>query len=215
MEIIVLSSSKYKEKDAIINAISRNGVVSFRARGAQEAKSALMWINNALTVANIELLETKLKYPVLNSAILVSSSIKGDDSLDYLYAISALAEITKEVLNDEEKSLVYDDLLAAVNALKNSKDTLMVTLIYLAKCIRYAGAEPNVEGCVFSGKREDIVAFSFEEGGFISREYVNEDTVQDLSPMQLKLIRYIFKSPNFSCVQAEQFSKEDKIKVLI
>lgn len=214
MKIIVLSTSKYKEKDSIVNAISKEGPVSFRARGSLEAKSALMWINNILTVADVDLLETKYKYPVLNGATLVSSSITGSDSLDYLCTLSALAEITKETLDDQEKGRAFEDLYQAISALKTSKDHLMVTLLYLARCIKLAGVEPNVDGCVYSGKRNDIVAFSFEDGGFISREYMTPETVVDLSPIQLKLVRYCFKAPDFSCVQCEQFSKSDKTKVL-
>ena len=64
--------------------------------------------------------------------------------------------------------------------------------------------------CVFSGSTSDIVAFSFSEGGFVSREYVTEETAQDLTPQQMKLIRYCFKSPNYSCIDTEKYSKADK-----
>ena len=214
MEVIVLQSTKYKEKDSIITALSKSGPVSFRARGALESKSSLMWLNNILTVADVDLVESKYKYPILNGATMVSPSIIGGDDLDYLFAVSALAGITREALAESEQGLIYDDLLAAVKALRRSKDALMIILLYLARCIRYAGVEPEVDRCVYSGKREDIVAFSFEDGGFVSREYVNENTNLDLTPMQLKLIRYLFKAPDFSCIQTSQFSKEDKIKIL-
>ena len=214
MEIIVLSSTKYKEKDSIINAISKDGPVSFRARGSLDPKHAMTWINNVLTVADVELLEGKYKYPILNSASLISSSITGSDSLEYLFAISALAEITKDALLDEDKHRVYDHLIEATRALRKNKDPLMVNLLYLAKCIAIGGAEPNVDGCVYSGKTTDIVAFSFDDGGFVSRDYINENIALDLSPNQLKLIRYCFKAPDFSCVQSDKYSKEDKNKVL-
>ena len=214
MRVIILSTSKYKEKDCILNAISQDGPVSFKAKGAQDSKSPFVWLNNILTVADVEFAESKYKYPILKSATLISSSITGDDNLDYLFALSALAEITKDTLNDDERSLAFNDLLDSISALKRGKDTLMVVLIFLARCIKYAGVELEVDKCVFSGSTSDIVAFSFADGGFVSRNYVTEDTLLDLTGQQMKLIRYCFRAKDYSCQMTEQYSKEDKQVIL-
>ena len=214
MKVIILSTSKYKEKDCIYNALSEQGPLSFKARGAQDSKSPFVWLNNVLTVADVELVEGRYKYPILNSATLISSSITGSDSLEYLYSINALASITKQMLDDDEKHLFYQDLLDATAALKKGKDPYMVILIYLARGTKYGGAELEVDKCIYSGSTSDIVAFSFSDGGFISRPYVTEETSLDLTPQQMKLIRYCYKAPDFSCVGAEQFSKQDKQVIL-
>lgn len=210
MRVIILSVSKYKEKDCIFNALSENGPLSFKARGAQDGKSQFAWLNNILTVADVEFAEGKYKYPILKTASLVASSVTGSDNLEYLYALAALAEITNKLLEDEEKHNVYNYLLAAIGALKNGKDPHMVVLIYIAKCTKYAGMELEVDKCVFSGSTKDIVAFSFADGGFVSREYLTEGISTDLSPQQMKLIRYCFKSPDFSCKGSDEYSKSDK-----
>ena len=214
MKVIILSTSKYKEKDCIYNALSEQGPLSFKARGAQDSKSPFVWLNNVLTIADVEFAEGRYKYPVLKSATLVSPSITGSDSLEYLYSINALASITKEMLEDEEKHLFYNDLLLAIDALKSGKDPYMVILIYLAKGTKYGGAELEVDKCVYSGSTSDIVAFSFADGGFVSRPYVTEDTNLDLTPQQMKLIRYCYKAPDFSCAQTEKYTKQDKQIVL-
>ena len=214
MRVIILGSTKYKEKDCILDAISEDGPVSFKARGAQDNKSQFSWLNNNLTVADVEFTEGKYKYPVLKSATFISSSITGSDDLDYLFSISALAEIAKSTLNDDERKWAFNDLLDAVSALKRGKDHVMVALIFMARCMKYAGAQLEVDKCVFSGSTSDIVAFSFADGGFVSRPYVTEDTVLDLSAQQMKLIRYCFKAPDYSCVMSEQYTKEDKKVIL-
>ncbi len=214
MRVIILSTSKYKEKDCIYDAISEDGPISFKARGAQESKSPFVWLNNILTVADVDFAEGKYKYPVLKSATLVSSSITGSNELEYLYALSALAEITKDTLADDDKKLAFKDLQDAINALKQGKDSRMVVLIYSAHCITYAGAQLEVDKCVFSGSKSDIVAFSFADGGFVSRPYLTEEMNCDLTVQQMKLIRYVFKVPNYSCVDTEKYTKEDKIVLL-
>lgn len=214
MRVIILSTSKYKEKDCIYNALSEEGPLSFKARGAQDSKSPFVWLNNVLTVADVEFTEAKYKYKVLKNATLVSSSITGSDNLEYLYSIAALAEITQELLDDEDKKHMYGDLLDAVSALKKGSDYITVVLVYLAKCSRYAGVELEVDKCVFTGSTNDIVAFSFQEGGFISRGCLTKDTPIDLVGPQLKLIRYCFKSPDYSCQWADKFALEDKKIIL-
>ena len=214
MRVIILATTKYKEKDCIFDALSEDGPVSFKARGAQDSKSPFVWLGNNLTVADVEFAEGRYKYPVLKSASLVSSSITGSDDIDYLFSISALAEITKNTLNDDERKWAYNDLLEAISAFKRGKVHMMVVLIYLARCIKYAGAQLEVDKCVFSGSTSDIVAFSFADGGFVSRPYVTEDTILDLTGQQMKLIRYCFKAPDFACTLAEQYTKEDKKVIL-
>ena len=214
MQVIILSTTKYKEKDCIYNAISKDKSLSFKAKGAQEAKNQFVWLNNMLTVADVEFLDdARYKYPIIKNASLVFPSISGMDKLEYLFSLSALAEITNNMFEEEEKYVVYNDLLGTIKALKKEKDTAMVILIYLAKCMKYAGYEFEVDKCVFSGATKDIVAFSFEDGGFVSKEYA-KGMILDLTGQQMKLIRYCFKATDYDCLMIEQFSKEDKVVIL-
>ena len=56
MKIIVLSINNYKEKDAIITAISQSETITFLARGIKDPKSKNAAINNPLMIADIELM---------------------------------------------------------------------------------------------------------------------------------------------------------------
>lgn len=215
MKVIILSKTNYKEKDCIYNAINEHEYFSFQAKGAQDNKSPVVWLNNPLTVADIEFLEDgRYKHKVLKTAVLVSTSFGGNDRLEYLYTIGALAELTNNALTDEEKPLMFKDLIDAMNALKSDKDPIMVLLIYIAKLLKQVGTELEVDRCVSCGSIHDIVVFSFSDGGFLCRNCVNEDTVYDLKPQQMRLVRYAFKAKDYSCVKAEDFEKADKQTVL-
>ena len=215
MKVIILSTTKYKEKDCIYNAISKEKSLSFQAKGAQGPKSQFVWLNNVLTVADVEFLQDgRYKYPVLKTASFVSGSMTGNDKLDYLFTLSALAEITNNMFPEEEKYVVFDELIEAIRALKRDKDQMMIILIYLAKCMKFAGAELEVDKCVRSGSRSNIVAFSFSEGGFISEPCLTKDIPTDLTGTQLKLIRYCFKATDYECLMTEQYTKEDKLVIV-
>jgi len=216
MKVIILSKSNYKEKDCIYNALTQEGVISFMAKGAQDPKSKFVWLNNPLTVADVDFLaDGRYKHKVIDSAVLVSSPMLKATDYDYLVAISVLTELTKNVLADEEKSLLFEEVDSALNALRSGKEHLMVILVYLAKLIKLGGAELEVDHCVFCGSKQNIVAFSFEDGGFICKNCINEETVFDLKGPQLLLIRYIFKAKDYSLPEIDKYTSDDKKIILL
>ena len=215
MKVIILSKSSYKEKDCIYSAISPEGFVSFLAKGAQDPKSKYVWLNNPMTVAEIEFLaDGRYKHKVVNNAILISSPMKSGSDFNYLLAVNVLTELARNVLSDEEKHLLFNDLEAALNALRIGKDHYMVILVFIAKLIKFSGAELEANKCVSCGATNNIVAFSFDEGGFLCRECINEDTVRDLSKDQMRLIRYIFRARDFTLPECDKYSVDDKKLIL-
>ena len=90
----------------------------------------------------------------------------------------------------------------------------MVILVYLAHLIKLSGVELEVNKCVYCGNKRDIVAFSFENGGFICENCLNEDMVRDLNKNQMLLIRYIFRAKDYSLPEIERYSVEDKKLIL-
>ena len=215
MKVIVLSTTKYKENDVIYNAISETESVSFKGYRAFDSKSSMMWLNNPLTIADIEFADRRYKYPTLKEAKLLSSPLTGDESLEYLYSVSSIIEITNNVLQESERHLLFKDIEAALEALNKGVDYQLVILLFLARAISFAGAELEVDHCVFCDKTSDIVTFSFPDGGFVCRKHAEEQEITShLTPNQMKLIRYIFKAPNYSGVGSDKYSKEDRIIVL-
>ena len=216
MEIIVLSSTQYKENDLIYNAISETEYFSFKASRALKANSAIVWLNNPLTVADIELsTDKRYTHPVLKEAKFVSSSMEDNNKVDYFFSIGVIADIATSVLPDEEKHLLYRDIKDSLSAIKKGKNEQMVLLILLARAIRFAGSQLEVDKCVFCGATKDIVSFSFVDGGFICRNCLDSsDHKAELTPNQMKLVRYAFKSPDYSCVGIEKYPLEDRVAVL-
>ena len=216
MKAIILSHSNYKEKDCIYNALTEEGYVSFQAKGAQDPKSKHVWLNNPLTVADVDFSEDgRYKHKLLKSAMPLMSALIGGSGLEYNYSIYVLAELSQCVLPDEEKHLAFNDLFEAIKALKSGKDVYMVVLVYMAKLSKLSGVEAEVDKCVICGKKEHIAAFSFEDGGFVCSKCLKEGIKRDLTVKQMKIIRYIFKSPDYSMKATNDFADADKKVILL
>lgn len=213
MKIIVLSITQYKEKDGIVDAISENGDITFLAKGIFDPKNKNAALNNSLVTADIELQEGNYKYPVLKSSSVIDNPMKLQNDLDYLTSLMLIAEMTKQLLQDEEKTLVFDSLLAAIHALKQVETPWAILLAYTAKILKVSGYEFEVNRCVFCGTTSNIVTFSFNDGGFVCQECLEEDTERDLTKEQMLLIRAAFNVNDISAIKYN-CKKEDALKVL-
>ena len=213
MKIIVLSITQYKEKDAIITAVSQSETITFLARGIRDPKSKNAAINNPLMIADIELMDGDFKYPILKSfkELFVPMKLKMDST--YLGTLLLMNEMMFHFFPDEERPSMFAPLEEGVMALKRTDNWLMTLLVYMSYAMRVGGFELEVNRCVICGKKNRIVAFSFLEGGFICEECANEETERDLSKEQMILLRSIFNSHNYSITESS-FIKEDAMVLL-
>ena len=132
------------------------------------------------------------KYPIVKNTKVVFSPYTSKDSLLKMGVLALLQECTRQLLQDEEKPLIYDLLKKSLYEIKNeTKSLLEIAIHYLLRVLKISGYEFEVNHCVFCGKKTDIVAFSFIEGGFICRDCMMEDIVKDLTPLQMRWIRYL------------------------
>ena len=114
MKIIVLSINPYKEKDAIVTAISESETITFLARGIKDPKSKNSSLNNPLTVADIELMDGDFKYPILKSSKPLFSSLKMEMNEKYLGSLLLMDEMILNLFPSEEQFVMFPYLEKAV-----------------------------------------------------------------------------------------------------
>jgi len=208
MKIIVLSINPYKEKDAIITAISQEETITFLARGIINPKSKNASLNNALTVADIELMDGDFKYPILKSSKPLFSPLKIDMDEKYLGSVLLMNEMILNLFPSEEQYIIFPHLEEALRVLKETNDWLMTLLLLMSHVIRLGGFQLEVNRCVMCEKTKGIVTFSFSDGGFICRDCFSPEMEHDLSKSQMLLIREIVNCSDFSLVSKE-YNKAD------
>ena len=212
MKIIVLSINPYKEKDAIVTAISEKETMTFLARGIKDPKSKNSALNNLLTVADIELMDGDFKYPILKSSKPLFSSLKMEMNEKYLGSLLLMDEMILNLFPSEEQYIMFPYLEKAVETLKDKNDWLMTLLLLMSHIIRLGGFQLEVNKCVICGKRNGIVAFSFTDGGFICQDCYDTEVDRDLNKTQMLLLREIVNCPDFSLIEKD--CNQDDAKVL-
>ena len=208
MKIIVLTNTNYKEKDAIITAISQSETIIFTARGIKDPKSKNAVLNNPLTIADIELVDGDYKYPVLKGSKELFSPFKLHMDSQYLGTLLLMNEMMMHFFPEEERHLMFSHLEEGVINLKKSGDWLMSLLLFMANAIRVGGFELEVNRCVMCGQKKRIVAFSFIDGGFICEDCINEETERSFSKEQMILLRSIFNSRDYHLLNSA-YNQED------
>lgn len=196
METIILRVVPYKEKDSIVTALSKNGIITFNARGFLKNNSPFSVLSMPLLIADVELEESKKTHRLILKGITsFYTPFKREMSLLLNSAVTFLNEITIRLLNEEEMTLIYDVLKNCLLNL-NENISFSVLLYYLLKVLSVAGYEFNVNGCVRCNEKKDITAFIFKEGGFICNNCIKPDEKSDLSLIEMKIIHdfYIYKS---------------------
>ena len=212
MKVIIIEKTDYKEKDTIVNAISEEGLISFKVRGSQVPTSHLAWISNPLTIADVEYVENvRYRHQILKTAKLLYSPIK-DTSFERILFLNLVIEVVKKMFADDEKHLLFPVIEQLFESVDQNNDYIINELLFLAMMVRLSGLESEVNQCVVCGSKNDIVAFSFSEGGFICRKCLEADMVLDLNPQQMRWIRYLFNHQWFKDLPAsDKIAKADKI----
>ena len=213
MKIIVLSINQYKEKDAIITAISQSETITFLARGIKDPKSKNAALSNPLTVADIELMDGDYKYPVLKASKELFIPMKLEMDSTYLGTLLLMNEMMVHLFSDEDKAQMFPYLEEGVIGLKKTNDWIMTLLVFLAQAIRVGGFELEVNRCVICGQKNRIVAFSFIEGGFICENCFTEEIERDLTKEQMILLRSVFNSRDYHLLDSA-YNKEDALVLL-
>lgn len=211
MEIIVLSAAQYKEKDAVITAITNEDIVTFYARGVFTPTNKNSFLTTMFVKANITLIEGKIAHPILESATLIDSPMSSNQTFEYLSSLMAINEAIFHVLQEYEKPVSYNFIESCLYALKNGINPLHVCLYFFLKILPTIGFGIEVNKCVFCGTKKGIVDFSFQEGGFLcsncaeieQRRYTND---------QLKLIRNTILSVKPEDIS--QYNPEDSKVIL-
>lgn len=214
MKIIILSITPVKEKDGIITGINENGLISISVRGMFSEKSKNKPLNVPLTIADVDLEEGKYKYPLLKSWSMVYSPLVNNPTLEYLTVINILLEATKSLLPDEDKHLMFNSLENAINALKNAKEVYLVALMFLNHVLKVAGYDFEVDNCVSCGSKKNITTFSFIDGGFLCKDCTDSGAVYDLSVPQMRLLRIVYKCPDFNLLNKVETNKDDIVALL-
>ena len=198
MKIIVLSLTKIGEKDALINAISEEEYLTFKAHGVLSPTSKNSAIINPLLIADVIITNNKTGSKSLKEVSPITMVDYSSNDINRIAVLNTLIEASNKMLSDEEKYLAFSYLEKTILNLKTAKYPLLNLIAYLAKLIKLNGASFEINHCVGCGSKKNIVAFSFIDGGYICSSCLDDSIDLNLSTYQLKMIRLLCGTTDFN-----------------
>lgn len=193
IEGIVIKQNPYKEKDAMVSVLTKDGIVSFLARSilsiTSKNKSCCLPFSYSQFTLNSK--QDKLS---LSQGKLLKSYYHFFESLDCLASINLIDECIVKFV-DEENTVLFDYLKNFLDLLDQGFDETTLTLIMLAQILKCSGYDLEYNSCVLCSSKTNIVGVSYHDGGFVCKKCFNNFS-QKLNREALKTYRYIFMVPS-------------------
>jgi len=167
----VINSIDYKDNDSILSVLCVDGLVSLRARGVKKINS-----KNASSVMNYAYSEfevsrsSKSGYLTLSEGKLINYPSFISNNLDYISIINFVSEGI-ELISDSKDS--FECFALCLDSMKNNIKSEYILVSFLNYFIDKHGVKLNVDECVGCGKKDGIIKFSFENGGYLCKNCCN------------------------------------------
>ena len=211
-EGIVIRRTSYKEGSAMISVLTKDRIRSFLAKGvlkitSKNAPSVNLFTKSRFQTFNgeegdwLRVGEVLCSYPNINK------------DFEKLAILDFISEITNSLIGTNDAKDTYQFLEKTLEALNGDFSPLTALLIYFAKVLKASGYGLDVDSCAICGKKTQITALSYKDGGFICQNCFDASNHAKTDPRKLKIMRYIFK------VDADNFTKiafgNDECKAII
>lgn len=217
VEVFCLRQTDYKDYDAIVNGISKEGkYFSFFARGIRKPTSKNASALQPFVYSNIQYFDSTKEMYLLKSASPIKNYYEAFQDYDQMIAAHIVIEVISDISNlmKEENSEVYDLL---INTLK-TLDTINIRLAlssFLAKVMKLVGLELVCDECAICGSKQ-INYISLEHGGFICHNCLSDNNKAIHSLEILKLFRLIHKAnyDQLSLIDEDEQLYEDLLMIM-
>ncbi|WP_127582668.1 DNA repair protein RecO [Paenibacillus koleovorans] len=163
---IVIRSFDYGEGNKIITILTNEyGKMSVMVRGAKKVKSRYSAITQLFTYGEFVFFKSGSMGNLSAGEIIKPYNKLREDIHKAAYG-SYLAELTEKLLGEQDRAgWVFDQLLAAFDAMEADKDLQIVTHIYEMRLLALAGYEPDMSQCVSCGAESKEMSLSAAMGG--------------------------------------------------
>jgi DNA repair protein RecO (recombination protein O) len=211
IEGIVVRSSSFKENDAMVTIIANSGLVSFLSRGVLKPGSKNFSSCGLLALSRFSLAKGRAGGLSLSEGeCLRMPDSKGSFAISAVFNL--IAELSSKLIQADEAAEAFPWLKTSLEAIDGGFEPLSACLLYFAHLLEIAGYGLDVDECVLCHSKTDIIALSYEEGGFICRNCLGESSGA-ASARKLKILRYAFRS-NLTDFSRVSFDKGETIPLI-
>lgn len=210
---VVMRVTPYKESGAMINVLTKDKLLSFHARNIYKVDNKNILLTTPLMYGEFtfsdnkkDLLTFKEMSPILDTRTYMNNYTK-------LAAIDFINEVTIRLFPEEEMPKIYPYLIKTLELIKDEKRVASLLLTYLATSLKLTGLGLNVDSCVITNSKTNIVGVSYLDGGLVSKTAYRSSRHKLYSPEKIKILRMIFKAKPEN-LEKISFTKKDFFDVL-
>jgi len=210
MKIIILSCTLYRDKTGIISAISENEFITFSIPSLYGKTNKFAYLKEPFTVADVTLVSSQKT----NKLVLIDSKpiflpMIFSNSLDKMFSLKFMNEILLATLMDEEKIEMFSVILKAIDKISSLKYMYENLFVFLAICLKKAGFLFETSCCVNCGTKEDIIGFSFDEGGLLCRNCNNGTLNKSFFVKEIHILHEMFQLDDFKETYKNAIDKKE------
>lgn len=191
VEAVVIRSMDYGEGNKIITLYTREfGKVGVVARGAKKVKSRISAMTQLFSHGEYTYYRTSQLGTLNHGELLSSHHALREDIQKTAYAAHIVELIDRMLAENEGSSYIFEQLIAALQAIEDDKDLQIVTHLFELKMLTISGYAPVMEQCVSCGSELSSGVFSISIGGMMCTACRSQDpSAIRLSDKAYKLIR--------------------------
>ena len=191
-EGIVIRRTSYEEGSAMISVLTKDKIRSFLAKGVLKITSKNAPSVNLFTKSRFQTFKGE-EGDFLRVGEVLSSYPNITKDFEKLAILDFISEMTNSLIGTSDAKDIYIYLEKTLECLNGENSPLTALLIYFAKVLKAAGYGLDVDSCAICGKKTQISAISYKDGGFICQNCFDASIHVKTDPRKLKILRYIFK----------------------
>lgn len=183
VEAMVIRTIDYGEGHKIVTLLTKErGKVSVMARGAKKMRSRFAAMTQLFTHGYYTYYRTGQMGNLSSGEIIQSFHTLQEDLMTTAYGAYLLEMINRMLLDHDGSSVLFEQLVAALQALEAGKDAQVITHIFELKMLDFAGYTPSIQACAHcadafgaGGAPSAEPLFSAPLGGVICQRCAHHD----------------------------------------
>ena len=209
---LVLGSTQFGENSAIVSLAGEDGLFGLLAKGIYKPKSQLKPLLITGNIVQVEY-QSAAKGPNIASSLRVNMDVSSS-LMDYASScyLMYLQELSLSLFQYGDR-FPYEEMKKIINALKEGKDVLSLSILTLGVLYHVLGIEINTDHCIHCQNRKNIVSYSLEEGGYLCKNCLSKFSLSEKEEMDLYVLKYAFMDLNED-ILSKVVPKNSGIRVL-
>ena len=194
VEGIVTNVNKYGESGAYIEVLTSEKTFIFFIKNFFYTNKKNILLNSTLARGHFVIDD---KTGAFNDFFIIDNPFRFAENINKMVFIILIKEMIHKIFLNDEKNKIFTivyKILDILDEVNTNDEIISLIAIFIGISLRLIGIGLEVDKCVITGEKNDIIALSFLDGGVISKKVFNKKNHKFYSKTKLDIIRKIFKA---------------------